>query len=271
MYLPEMARLTVVSWTPDDVRHLGHVHGLELGGALIEEPLLPGDDLFGNALDGLLPLLDGADEEFAAADFFADVTAHLLAAAGIGHQVLVEVADAQAGELLVVERDVIDAIGAFHVHIGGDILLGSGGEGGGGPGIEGGDVFGGPRDFADRDREFPGDLGKTFPGEIVQVGGDDAAFEAVLPALASELDEQAVAQVFRADAGRIEGLNDAGGGFQASEGDALGRLRSPSGAWRKPRSSRLPISISASCAHLLGAVGHAELLDQVVLQGHRET
>jgi hypothetical protein len=45
----------------------------------------------------LLTLMNAADEELAAADLVANILTHLSAAAGLGEQVLVGVADAKLG------------------------------------------------------------------------------------------------------------------------------------------------------------------------------
>ena len=107
----------------DGLGDLHHGHRLEGGAAELEEILLPLDDLVGDVRDGLLALVDALDEEFAAADFVADVVLHLGAAAVLRHQVLVGVADAQVRDLVAVEGDLVIAADLLHVDIGQDVVV----------------------------------------------------------------------------------------------------------------------------------------------------
>ena len=106
----------------DGIGDGGHVERAESGGAESHEVLLTFDDFFGDALDGLLALVDAADEEFAGADFVADVAADVVAFAGFGHDVLVEIADAEAWELAFVHGDGVAAGLPFDVDVRGDEL-----------------------------------------------------------------------------------------------------------------------------------------------------
>ena len=220
-------------------------------------------------MDGLLALLDGADEELAAADLITDVAAHFLAAAGVGHEVLIKVADTQAGQLIVVEHDLIGSLVPLHLDVRGNVLLGGVGEGRGGPGIQGGDVLGGPCDFTYGYGKFARHLGEALPGEIFEVACNDAAFQAVLKALPPELDQQAVAEVLRTDACWVEGLDDPCGGPQFFEADAHLQAEISEGGLEKAALVQTADKHSSQFPHFFRAVSHAELLCQMVLQGHR--
>src|SRR5213596_3538197 len=100
MYLPETARLTVVSCTPI-ASNFAHGHRLQMRRAVFEKVELPRNDLLRDVGNGLLPLVNRSDQEFAAADFVADVIFDF-AVVILRDDVFVEVADPQMRNLLVV-------------------------------------------------------------------------------------------------------------------------------------------------------------------------
>ena len=77
MYLPETARLTVVSCTPTTSATCAIVMRLEMRDAFFHELALALDDFPADVRNGLLPLVQALDEKFSGADFFADVIFHL--------------------------------------------------------------------------------------------------------------------------------------------------------------------------------------------------
>lgn len=153
----------------DGLGDSGHVQGAKVGGAGFEELALVADDFVGDFLDGLLALMDGADEEFAAADFFADVLADVLAAANLAEDVFVGVADAEIGEVVIVhDGDPFFAL-LFDDDVGVDVGVGRGGEALGGAGVEGADEVGGAGDLLDGDAEAAGHDGVALVGEVFKV------------------------------------------------------------------------------------------------------
>ena len=200
----------------------GHVEGAEVSGAGFEELTLVADDFVGDFLDGLLALMDGADEEFAAADFFADVLADVLAAADLAENFFVGVADAEVGELVIVhDGDPFCAL-LFDDDVGVDVGVGGDGEALSGTGVEGADEVSGAGDLLDGDAEAARHDGVAFVGEVFEVLFDEAVGEAVLFAEAFELDDEALAEVFGADADWVEALKDFLGGDEVVEGDGVG-------------------------------------------------
>ena len=200
----------------------GHVQGAEVGGAGFEELALVADDFVGDCLDGLLALMDGADEEFAAADFFANVLADVLAAADLAEDVFVGVADAEVGQVVIVhDGDPFFAL-LFDDDVGIDVGVGGDGEALGGAGVEGADEVGGAGDLLDGYAEAAGHDGVAFVGEVFEVLFDEAVGEAVFFAEAFELDDEALAEVFGADADGVEALEDVLGGDEVVKRDGVG-------------------------------------------------
>ena len=95
-----------------------HRHRFQMRWAVLEEIELPRNDLLRDVHDCLLPLMDRADQEFAAADLsrmpYLDVAALRVARR---NDVLIQVADPQMRNLFVVERDLIFAVDVFHDHV----------------------------------------------------------------------------------------------------------------------------------------------------------
>ena len=250
----------------DGVGDGGHIERAEGGGAESHEVLLTFDDFFGDALDGLLALVDAADEEFARADFVADVAADVVAFAGFGHDVLVEIADAEAGELAFVHGDGVAAGLPFDVDVWGDELARGGAEGACGARVELSDDGGGAVDVGDIDGETAGDVRVAFVCEVVEVLGDDAAFETVFAAVAFELEEETFAEVFCADAWGVEGLEDGFGGFEVGDGDAEFEGEVTGFGAEEAAVVETADEHFDETADFGSGVDHGELLDEVILE-----
>jgi hypothetical protein len=103
MYLPDTARLTVVSCTRR-VRRLLPSSSASNAMGRARGNRAAGNDLLRDVHNCLLPLMDRADQEFAAADFVPDVIFDVAALrVARRNDVLIQVADPQMGNLFVVE------------------------------------------------------------------------------------------------------------------------------------------------------------------------
>ena len=156
----------------------------------------------------LLPLVQALDEKFSGADFFADVIFHLGGIFALRHQVLVDVADAQVGNVLVVgghDKIVADFLDE---HFGQNILVGVRQEGPAGTRFQTGDAAERILDLLHGVAGAAGDFRDAPFAERVHEIAHDAIFERILPAGAFQLQHEAFAQIERADARRIEGLDD---------------------------------------------------------------
>src|SRR5579862_239038 len=251
----------------DDLGDLHHRHRLEGDGASFEELLLPRDDLVRDVRDGLLPLVDALDEEFAAADFVADVVLHVVAVAFLGHQVLVGVADAEVGYLVAVEGDGEVVADFLDVHIRQDVVVRVGGEYLARLRVEGGDEVRAPLHLLDGGAEAAGDLREAPFAEVVEVVGDDAVFQRVLLAHATELDEETVPQIPRADADGMKSLDDpeypveVAGVGAAVQRHILGRRL------EEPDVVDVPYDQLGELAVVRREIAPLELLDEMLLQG----
>ena len=192
----------------DDIGDLRHGHRFEVRDALVHEVALALDDLLPDVGDGLLPLVQALDEKFSGADFFADVILHLGIVFALRHQVFIDVADAEMRHVVVVGGDGEILTHFGHEDFGRDVLLGIRQKG------------------ATRPRFKPGDLGERFLNFIHVTAGaardfrnaalaegfhevaDNAVFKRFLLGFPLKLEHEALAQVGRTDAGRVEGLND---------------------------------------------------------------
>jgi hypothetical protein len=239
MYLLAIARLTVVSCTPTTSAICVIVSGFKLRDAVLEEILLHLDDLAGDALDRLLALLDGVDQELAGAHAFAQVVALLLGERALGDELAVGVGDAQA-------RDVVAVEVIFHSSPSFSTVTSARRRGccrrrSGGRARDRACRF--PRWRPGRRRrgaELAGEFGDAAAGEQLEVVADDPGGERVAAALGRELEEQALGEVLGADAGGIEGLQQLLRLLHGLERQA-GLEGDVGGDWvRKPRSSRLP-------------------------------
>ena len=77
MYLPETARLTVVSCTPTTSATCTMVSGLRQATPFSMNSRWRLTISLADVQNGLLPLVEALDEKLAGADLFADVIAHL--------------------------------------------------------------------------------------------------------------------------------------------------------------------------------------------------
>ena len=141
IYLPETARLTVVSWTPTTSAICAMVMGFRCATPFSMNSRWRLHNLPRDVQDGLLPLVQALDEKFSGADFFADVILHLGVILALRHQILVGVADAQdagrCSSLVVTDEIVADFL---HENLGRDKLVGVRQKGAAGPRFQARDV-----------------------------------------------------------------------------------------------------------------------------------
>ena len=208
----------------DDLGDLRHVHGLQMRDALFHELALAFHDFPRDVQDGLLALVEAFDEEFSGADFFANVILHLGGISALRHEVLVGVADAQVRNLLVVGRHHEIVAGLLHENLGQNILVGVRQERPARTRLQARDAGERGLDFLDGLAGAARDFRDAPLAQLVHEVADDAIFEGFLPAGAFQLEQQAFAQIARANAGRIECLDD----FQD-----FGNFFSRAGRWRR--------------------------------------
>ena len=179
---------------PDDFSDFCHRHRLQMCWAVLEEIALPRNDLLRDVHNRLLPLMDRADQKFAAADFVPDVIFGVAALRVAGsNNVLVQIADPQMGNLFIVEGGLILAVHLFHDHVRQHVILRRGSENLAGTRIQSRDVIGSFLHFLDADRHSTRDLHKTVPAQVIHVLGHDSVLEALFLALSAQLDQQTLA------------------------------------------------------------------------------
>ncbi len=109
--------------------------------------------------------------------------------------------------LFAVERDGPIATDLLHGHIGEHVVVGVRGKDVAGLRVERPDEIGGPLHLLGRGAQPAGDFREAALAQVVEVAVHDPVFEALLLAQALELDEQALAEVARPDADRMESLD----------------------------------------------------------------
>ncbi len=188
--------------------------------ALLEKVALDLQDLAGDALDGLLALLDGVDDELARAHAFTEVVALLLGEGAARDHLLVGIRDAETGDVVVVEDYLPLSLVLLDHDVGHDHAIVVVGELAAGRGIEATDFLDGLLHVVHVRAGFAGDLGDATAGAQVEVVADDSGGKRVAAALVLQLEEQALAEVGGADAGGLEGFEQAGGFLGGGEGQA---------------------------------------------------
>lgn len=247
---------------------LGHGHGPEVGAAEVEEVVLPADHFFGDADDSLFALVEAADEEFAGAHFFAEVLADLGVAIGLGEEVFVGVAEAEAGKGFLVQSHLEAAFGsAGDGEFGEDVIRFGGGDQAAGAGLEFPDIFGGVLDFIGIDAEDFGDVLVTTAAEGFQVVADDFVFQGIGLAEAFELEEEAFAEVAGGDSGGVEGLDGFEGGFELVEGQAAGFGEGGQGGGEVAFIVEVADDDLGGDAEVVRGIGEAELIFEFGTQG----
>ena len=117
MYLPDTARLTVVSCTPTAWATLLMVMGRKLGRTEIEEIALPFDNFSRDVQKCVLTLLNASDEEPSPANLLPQIVPHLAIRGRLRKHVLVTIADAQRGNLVVIERHCVSiTVSLYDLH-----------------------------------------------------------------------------------------------------------------------------------------------------------
>ena len=194
----------------DDFGNLHHRERLQKGDAFFHEVALTFNDFLGDVQDRLLALMQTLDQKFSGADFLADVIANLGGVFALRHQVLVGIADAQVRNVLVIGRDGEIVAGLFARTLPAECTGRCPAEKRGPGAVPAG---------AMRSRAHPALRRRSAPVPRAISGMrrlpsasmkslHDAVFERLFLAGAFQLEQQALAQIPRADAGRIESLND---------------------------------------------------------------
>ncbi len=193
---------------PHSIGNFCHRHRFQMRRAMLKEIPLPRNDLLRDVQNCLLALMDRADQEFAAADFVADIIFDVpgLRVSG-GDDVLVEIADPQMRNLFVVEGDLIFAIHFFDDDVRRYVILWRGSENLTWPRVQARDVVGGLLYLFDADCHPARNLGKAVLGEFLHVLRNNGVLEAVFFSLAPQLNQQTLAQITRTNSRRIKGLN----------------------------------------------------------------
>ena len=122
--------------------------------------------------------------------------------------------------MFAVEDDLVLAINFFHGHIRQDVILRCGGKNLAGARIELGDVVRAFLDLLHANSHPARDLGEAPLAQVLHVVLDDFVFEAVSFSFALELNEEAIAQIARADTGWIKALDEQEHRLEIFLGDA---------------------------------------------------
>src|SRR5207244_2334070 len=158
---------------------------------MLKEIALPRNDLLRDIQNCLLALMDRADQEFSAPNLVADVIFHFAALSIAGRDdVLVQIADPQMRNLLIVEDDLILAIHLFHDHVRQHIVLRRSSENLTRARIEPRNVVGSLLHVLNANSNSSRDLWKASSAQIFHVLGDDFVLEGVLLSLTLQLNEQ---------------------------------------------------------------------------------
>ncbi len=250
-----------------DVGDLRHGERAELVHALLEEVALDLEDLAGDALDGLLALLDGVDDELAGAHALAEVVALLLGEGAPGDHLLVCIRNPETRDVVVVEVDLPLVLVLFDGDVGHDDAVVVVGELAAGGGVEAADLLDGVLHVVEVDAGLARDLGDAAAGEELEVVAHDAGGEALALAVGAELEEEAFAQVGGADAGGLEGLEEGGGLLRGVEGKAgleggLGGRLGEEAAFVEAADE-----VAEGGLHVLGGVDELGLAEQMLLEG----
>lgn len=248
------------------------VHGerAEVARAFFEEHRLVFDEFVADGEDGFLAEGDGADEAAAVADLVAEELAGFGVDAVCADHVFVEIVDAEAGEVFAGEAcGPAAVVVAFDDDVWEDVGVSGGIEVAAGVWGEAADAAGGFVDAFDAGAEGAGDEGVAFAGEVFEVIADDAVFDGFGAGGAFELEEEGFLDVGRADAGRVEGLDEFEGGLEDFGPEV--ELDGEVACGCVEEAAFVEVSDdSAGCGANVGVDhGEVELVDEVLLEGFR--
>ena len=192
---------------PNHLRYLHHGEWLEMGNPLRHEIVLAAHNLLRDRQDRFLPLVQALDQKLPGANLLPNVVPNLRSVLTLGHQVLVGVADPQVGNLLVVGcDDEIIAI-PLHKNLGNHKLVIVGHERATRARLKPGNVLKGILNLVDFRPGSPGDFRYPPPAEGIHEIPYDLVFQSVRLFVPIHLDHQTLAQIPRANPGRIKGLD----------------------------------------------------------------
>ena len=155
-----------------------HRQRAQVAGAFFKKGGLLLDELVGDGEDGFLAQGNGSDQAAAVANLVAEEGAGFRIDAIFADHVLVEIVDAQAGQVLAGEPCAPSAIVvALDDDVGEDVGIAGGIELAAGVRGKATDVVCRLGDALDRGAQCAGDLRMAFPGQILQVVADNLVFE----------------------------------------------------------------------------------------------
>ena len=194
------------------VDHFGHFaqrERLEVLHALLEEVALPVDDVVHDLEHRLPTLLDRLNHPVGGVELVRDellvLAVELLL---VARDLLIRPAQLEAREIGVVQEDVILAVDLVDDEIGDDVVVARVRVDEARLGIELLDLVGGLLDVARADAEPLGDLAPAVVDQLVEAVANETERHRLLEARLAELQHETFAQVARADARRIEVLDD---------------------------------------------------------------
>src|SRR5664279_603353 len=183
---------------------------LEILHALLEEVALPVDDEVHHLEHRLPALLDRLNHPVRRVHLVGDellvLAVELLL---VARDLDVRSAQLESRDVRIVERDEIDAVDLVDDEIGDDVVVAGFAVDEPRLRIELRDLVGGVLHVGDADAEALGDLAATVIDQLIEAVADEAIRHRLLETRLAELQEQALAQIARADARRIERLNRA--------------------------------------------------------------
>src|SRR3989449_1344368 len=199
---------------PDVLGHVAQDERPEVGDALVEELALELDDRVGDLDDGALPLVDGADQPHRRAQLLLDVLLALRAGAVL-ERVAVVLRDAQLREPVVVEDGDVLVADLVDVDVRGDVLRLFAGIVAARLRIQPGEQLHRRDHFLQRNLQVAGDGLVLLRLDVFQVLADDGrqqlgvriVLALALAVVVLGLDQQALAQIARRAADRVEALD----------------------------------------------------------------
>ena len=199
----------MVTWTLDAVGDLLHLEGLDRLGPLVEEVLLVGDDRLGDLEQGAPALLDRLDQPAGRLDLLLDELAGDRVGLLVLEHPLILSRDRQLRRVVVGQPDlVLSVLVGLDDEVGHDILRAvRRGVPGARAGVEAAELLDRILDVVDRDPGPLLDRRQAVLLDVVEVVGDQDLEDVAAGDVGRELQEQALAEVPRPDARRVELLD----------------------------------------------------------------
>ncbi len=194
---------------PDHLGHLPQCERLQVLDALLEELALPVHDEIHHLQHRLPPLLDRLDHPVGAVEALVDELLVLaLVLPLVPRDVLVGLGDPQPWQPGVVQKDVVLVVDFLDHEVGDDVDIACGAELQPRLGVEFGNVVGRPLHLLRREAVPLADVAPAVRLEVLPGVLHEPVGKRVGALLVLELQQQALAQVARPHAGRVELLHD---------------------------------------------------------------